>query len=313
MNTSLINKDFSGFVFPQEERKNDRVKEDRVYGLSKEILEIEPALVQEKPLRAFLRTEDRLGRLVVESSSSSLKELTQGKQEKNSLRILKASKLGQGGGGQVKFVQFKSDPSFIRWFAVKRPWLTSENSRQHLEYLERYKNNVAMAQLIGEHPNFMKVHGVVVQGSKKVLKEGQEIEKRAKPYLILEYIEGDGLFRLKKHLTSEQKLHLFAQMKTAFGILFEKKIAPNDIHTDNMLVTKKMELKLIDFDLWEHKPDASDETIGKVLLEAGLDMIAELGKWEHDRPTAPAFDGSRKGFDEALDQLANLLKSKLLK
>lgn len=151
--------------------------------------------------------------------------------KKAPLLFLKKPEMGLS--GKVKFLRFKNDSNRTRWFAIKRPTSIFERIFQTFRNIEadlnHYKNNLEISRKVGNHPNFMKVHGITV----KKIKQGTRI----KPYLILEYIEGTSLRAIEK-LNSIQNLHLLSQLKDALIHLYRLNLLPLDANHDNFLITK---------------------------------------------------------------------------
>lgn len=166
-----------------------------------------------------------------------------------------------GLSGKVKFLHFQNDPDSDRWFAIKRPitfiqkiFQTGNNISTYVEY---YRKNFEISKKVGDHPNFMKVHGITV----KKVKNGT----RVKPYMILEYIQGRTLNEIED-LDDREKAYLFKQLKSALIHLYRLKILPMDANYGNFLITDDLTLKLIDFDAWQEGDAVSSEDLGMGLL-----------------------------------------------
>lgn len=172
-----------------------------------------------------------------------------------------AKKTRCGLSGKVKFLHFQNDPDSDRWFAIKRPitfirkiFQTGQDISAYIEY---YRKNFEISKKVGDHPNFMKVHGITV----KNVKNGT----RVKPYMILEYIQGRTLHEIED-LDEREKAYLFKQLKSALIHLYRLKILPMDANYGNFLVTDDLTLKLIDFDAWQEKDADSSKDLGVGLL-----------------------------------------------
>ncbi len=180
-----------------------------------------------------------------------------------------------GLSGRVKFVRFANDLVKERWFAIKCPKglgnlfarLSGQEKKDDQAAMNYYRNNLEIALKIGNHPNFMQVHGVIV----KEKKQG----KSSKPYLIMEYIEGKNLNKLNEFSESEV-LNLVAQLKNAFIRLYECKIIPGDANNGNFIVTPDHVIKMIDFDAWKHLPEASPQDIGQPLYDLFCLVVTTL-------------------------------------
>lgn len=217
---------------------------------------------------------------------------------KKSLLMVKKPEFGLS--GKVKFVRFKNDPVQDRWFAIKRPFsLTSRifqggnNIQAALKY---YNNNLEMALKIGNHPNFMQVHGVVVK---------EKTGKKAKPYLILEYIDGTRLKDLP-NLPMDKRILLLSQLKNALTHLFELSILPMDTNQGNFLITKNNELKLIDFDAWQNQPAAS-EKLAQGLFAIACNVAKRISSKDNTALAKLTISGNvKQRFEESLDNLIRL-------
>jgi hypothetical protein len=179
---------------------------------------------------------------------------------KNSLQYLFTNSNSKKGiTGRVKIAQFKNDPQKERWFAIKRPLYKSDIWIN----VNIYKLNVKASIKINNHPNFMKVHGLVVKDSKK--------DKYQKPYLILEYIKGIPMAEFKNP-PLEKRISLLKQLKSALMHLFDIRIFPGDAHTRNILITEDNSLKFIDFDEWIESTQASRENLCNELFNIAINV-----------------------------------------
>lgn len=89
----------------------------------------------------------------------------------------------------------------------------------------------------------MKVRGIGVK---------EKSGKEAKPYLILEYIEGVRLRDIKCLSLIDNK-HVLFQLKNALTYLSELVILPIDVNHGNFLIAKDNILKIIDFGAWKYE------------------------------------------------------------
>jgi hypothetical protein len=259
---------------------------DQVNGrflLGDDIYAFAPELINpETPIRSSLETAEKVEAFF----------------QKAPLKALKEPKRGLS--GKVKFLHFKNDPDPERWFAIKRPFsifntiFQSGNPLQAA--LTKYENNLKIAAKIGNHPNFMKVHGIVV----KKVKGGT----KSKPYLVMEYIPGTILRDLGE-VSKEEKIQLVAQLKNALFHLYNKKILPFDANHGNFLITPENELKLIDFDAWIDGSTISVETLAEGLYNiAGSFLKGLLQVKDLDMPLLPPeAKQDQELFSRALDQL----------
>lgn len=218
--------------------------------LSDELSKFAPNLVDpQTSLHSLLKIDDTMSSIFAKKPPLKLVQQTE-----------------SGLSGKIKFVQFKDDPNATRSFAIKRPnsigMIFSSDNTAKLNY---YKNNLAIANKVGAHPNFMKVHGVIVK-----IKAGA----RSKPYLILEHIKGT-ILRNCGPLSQAQKIDLMRQLKAAFLHLYELKILPIDLNHGNVIITNQNQLKLIDFDAWQE--GAPNEKLAVGLHKAASSIAQKLG------------------------------------
>ncbi|MBA2369346.1 MAG: protein kinase family protein [Candidatus Protochlamydia sp.] len=221
---------------------------------------------------------------------------------KKNLKVLKKAEVGLS--GKVKFVRFKNDNISDRWFAIKRPmsifqkiFKSGNNIRASLKY---YENNLNMALKIGNHSNFMKVRGIVVK---------EKSGKEAKPYLILEYIEGVRL-RDIKYLSLTDNMHVLSQLKNALTHLFELGILPIDANHGNFLITKDNVLKIIDFDAWKYE-SAFSEHLAYGLYDIACSVAKKLTGKDNFNPSALTISGVniKRDFEKSIINLITQFSS----
>lgn len=206
----------------------------------------------------------------------------------NKRRIKRLKSPESGDNGKVKFVQFKEDPDENRWFAIKQPSLsiptalspTIYEPLSSKEVLKYYDNNCRISSKTCNHPNFMKVFGVVVKESANDGKTiGEELNVQDfSPYLILEYLEGDLLSSLMKanKLSLQDQQNILKQFVHAMLFLFKASILPKDAHSYNLIFTKSQQLKFIDFDFWQEIPPSHPE-LAESLYQVAVEFFKELG------------------------------------
>lgn len=202
-------------------------------------------------------------------------------------------KTASGLSGKVKFVRFKNDQNSERSFAIKRPGMISARLmgteiQANQSALKCYRKNLSIAKKVGNHPNFMKVHGVVVKTVKN--------ETMIKPYLILEHIKGTLLRDIEDlRLTKQQKIKLMNQLKDAFLHLFKLNILPQDLNFGNVIITENNQLKLIDFDVWDENPSKNE--LGRKLHNAAERIARKLGL---ALPQLPSQEASLQDLEKSL-------------
>jgi eukaryotic-like serine/threonine-protein kinase len=94
-------------------------------------------------------------------------------------------------------------------------------------------------------------------------------ELHGRPYIAMEYVDGLNLLELQdppaKPLTLQQKLHVCLQLCEALEYAHEKTIIHRDIKMENVMVTRRWQVKLMDFGLAK----ALDENPDRSLLIVG--------------------------------------------
>jgi len=139
-------------------------------------------------------------------------------------------KLGEGGMGVVyKAIDLKLN----RQVAIKfLPRFTTVNSEDR----ERFKIE-ALAAAALNHPNLTTIHSIE--------------ENKDDPFIVMEYIEGEDLKKqIKSESISFEEIKSVA-IQTCEGLLaaHEKGIIHRDIKTSNIMLTKKGQVKIMDFGL----------------------------------------------------------------
>jgi serine/threonine protein kinase len=157
----------------------------------------------------------------------------------NRIRIEKM--LGQGGMGSV-YLGF--DEKLERQVAVKS--IRSE----HLQNPATQQRFVREAQIMSKinHPSICQLYDY--------------LETEAGDFLVMEYIEGQPLY--KTPLTETQKLQVLADLAGALAVAHEHGIVHRDLKPDNIMITNQGQLKVLDFgiaqSLSQPKEAASTDT-----------------------------------------------------
>ena len=106
-----------------------------------------------------------------------------------------------------------------------------------------------------EHPNIVQVYDCG--------------ELQSRPYISMEFVDGMNLLELQeppaKTLSLEQKLAICLQLCDALGYAHSKTIIHRDIKMENIMVTRKWQVKLMDFGLakaLDENPDRSLMIVG---------------------------------------------------
>ena len=136
-------------------------------------------------------------------------------------------KLGEGGMGVVYKAE---DTRLHRHVALKIP---SKTVLADEDMQSRFLNEARMAAAF-LHQNIAVLHDIG--------------EHEGKPFLVMEYVEGDTLRALTRSgpVSIDRLLHLAIQICSALDAVHEKNVMHRDIKTDNILLTKKDQIKLAD-------------------------------------------------------------------
>ena len=139
-------------------------------------------------------------------------------------------KLGEGGMGEVYLAE---DTTLKRQVAIKFfPSRISVNDTDKARFLQE-----AQAAAAINHPNVCVIHEI------------QEEEERQ--FIVMEFVEGQTLSDkiTSKSLSMEQVIEYAIQIGTALQVAHEKGIVHRDIKSDNIMVTKTDQIKVMDFGL----------------------------------------------------------------
>jgi len=160
--------------------------------------------------------------------------------------------LGQGGFGAV----YKAfDRRLHMEVAVKENLQTSPQSQKQFE-----KEAFILARL--RHPNLTKVTDHFTVSS-----QGQ--------YLVMEFIEGVSLGRIKLPLAEAQALAWLGQIADALAYLHEQKIIHRDIKPPNILITPQGQAVLVDFGISKVLEDDVSTSTGARGLTPGFAPIEQ--------------------------------------
>ena len=137
--------------------------------------------------------------------------------------------LGHGGMGVVWLAE-RDDNTLQRSVALKLPGLGwSEGLHQRMR-----RERDILASLA--HPNIARIHDAGVDG-------------QGRPYLALEYIEGESIDRYarSRQLTTAERLRLLLQVAHAVAHAHGRLVVHRDLKPANILVTAEGEVRLLDF------------------------------------------------------------------
>ena len=144
-------------------------------------------------------------------------------------RILK--KLGSGGMGVVYEAE---DINLHRRVATK---FLPENLYRDEKALERFEREARAASLLN-HPNVCAIYEIE--------------EDEGKPFLVMELLEGEDLkqrLRSGKPMEVEEVLDIGIQVASALEVAHEQGIVHRDIKPANIFLTKRNQVRLLDFGL----------------------------------------------------------------
>ena len=170
--------------------------------------------------------------------------------------------LGKGGMGEV-YVGF--DETLERKVALKAIQAKSRlNPQAKARFLREAR---VLSQL--EHPSICQIHDYI---------EGEKTD-----FLVLEFIEGKNLHQAVAHkLNKSLKLKIAEQVAQVLVVAHGKGVVHRDLKPSNVMLTKKGDIKVLDFGLARFveskpgrlKPKTKDES---ELLELGFDHSAVPG------------------------------------
>ena len=166
-------------------------------------------------------------------------------------RIL--NKLGAGGMGEVYLAE---DTKLERKVAIKclpPKSLADEKARKRL---------IREAQLAAQldHPNICSIH--------------EHLEEDNQSFIVMQYIEGEPLSDMiqRKAFTVRESLEVALQVAEALEAAHSQGIIHRDIKPQNILVTPRGQVKVLDFGLAKFQP--GQEAIGKAKTQV---LLTEVG------------------------------------
>ena len=172
-------------------------------------------------------------------------------------------KLGKGAMGEV----YKGhDPVLNRNVAIK---VIAESLDADPELIERFRREAkAAAQL--NHPNIITIYDFV--------------EEEGSLYIVMELLDGKDLKELIKGgtpLTMEQILGIMEQIADGLGFAHENEMVHRDLKPANIHITKKGQIKILDFGLVHN--ESSDMT--KTDMSWGRPTTCPPNKFKASRST----------------------------
>jgi tetratricopeptide (TPR) repeat protein/tRNA A-37 threonylcarbamoyl transferase component Bud32 len=155
-------------------------------------------------------------------------------------RFAVRARLGKGGMGEVYLAD---DTKLKRRVALKRvpPRLRSDE-----QYRRRLLKEAERASGL-DHEHIAAIYDV--------------LEAEGDTFLVMEYVEGLTLHeRLRKPLSVEECLSIATQCAEALAAAHEKGIVHHDVKPDNIMLTPKGRVKILDFGIARHLPGPETST-----------------------------------------------------
>ena len=161
-------------------------------------------------------------------------------------------RIGKGGMGEVYLARHKTIGTF-RALKVLSKDLMGDNAK----FLERFIREAKLASDI-RHPNVVGVMDVETDPACGV------------PYIVMEYVDGGSLrnsLTVSKRLSEEQAVVIVEAVASALQAAEEHNIVHRDIKPDNIMFTKRGEVKLADLGI--AKGDGKDNDLTKTNMMIG--------------------------------------------
>ena len=160
-------------------------------------------------------------------------------------------RLGKGGMGEVYLAKHKTLGIFR---ALKMLSQDSDNSNPM--FLERFIREAKLASEI-RHPNVVGVMDVETDSDCGF------------PYIVMEYVDGGSLrnsLSASKRLSEEQAVVIVEAIAAALQAAEEHNIVHRDIKPDNIMFTRRGEVKLADLGIAKVDGQNTDLTIGNMVI-----------------------------------------------
>jgi serine/threonine protein kinase len=178
--------------------------------------------------------------------------------------------LAELGRGTMGVVYKARDPKIDRIVAIKTILLFGLNASDEQEYRRRFYEEARTAGRLS-HPGIITVFDV------------EPNPENGKPYIVMEYVEGESLSRLLAHnegrLPMGAALRLAQEIAEALHLAHSQGIVHRDIKPENILVTSEGRAKIADFGI--ARMDQSNLTLPGRVLGSPAYMSPEQLNGEH--------------------------------
>ncbi len=178
--------------------------------------------------------------------------------------------LAELGRGTMGVVYKARDPKIDRIVAIKTILLLGLNASDEQEYRRRFYEEARTAGRLS-HPGIITVFDV------------EPNPENGKPYIVMEYVEGESLSRLLAHnegrLPMGAALRLAQEIAEALHLAHGQGIVHRDIKPENILITSEGRAKIADFGI--ARMDQSNLTLPGRVLGSPAYMSPEQLNGEH--------------------------------
>jgi serine/threonine-protein kinase len=155
------------------------------------------------------------------------------------------SLVGHGGMGAVYKAEHRKMERLVALKVINQQWLANPQA------VERFSREVRAVSKLS-HPNIVLVHDADEAGSLH--------------FLVMEFVDGVSLDRVVAHngpLTPAQAANFIAQAAKGLQHAHEKGMVHRDIKPQNLMMTRKKEIKILDFGLARLGQDQSSSRAGE--------------------------------------------------
>jgi len=144
-------------------------------------------------------------------------------------------------------------------------WADQAGNRFAIKEMLESSVNEFKIGLALDHPNIVKIHNYVT----KVEEVG------VRHYLIMEYIDGSTLqkFWSRKQPCVTNPIEMVKQAIDALSHMFKRNIIPDDLHSENVMVTSNGVWKFVDLGHYRQLPADQAHDFGKEILGSFVDSL----------------------------------------